>query len=215
LAELIVGDHHTSGDLAPVSEDDLPVKVRVLGPSWTSVDRVLLYSNGTLLREVNVPERSDGSLETGVKFFAEWSLPRPAHDVHLVAIAMGPAIDKPYWRTAKPYQPMSADPETHVIGCSGAVWVDADGDGQKTSARQYAARQVEESGGDLSRLVDLLTDFDEAVAAQAAHLYREGGGELRSADAQAAIERATPATSAGVRRYLDAWRRSEIATVEQ
>jgi hypothetical protein len=214
LAELTVGDHHTSGDLAPASGDDLPVKVRVLGPSWTSVDRVLLYSNGTLLREVEVSDRSAGSLEQGVKFAAEWSLPRPGHDVHLVAIAMGPGIEKPYWKTAKPYQPMSSDPRTHVIGCSGAVWVDADGDGQKTSPRQYAARLVAEAEGDLSRLVDLLATSDEAVASQAAHLYRAGGGDLHGADAQSAFERAAPATQVGIRRYLEAWRRSEIAAVQ-
>jgi hypothetical protein len=215
IAELVVAGKHTSGDLTPSIGNTLPVRVRVLGPSWTSVDRVLLYSNGTLIRDVDVPKEADASLGAGVKFVEEWSLPRGSQDVFLVAVAVGPGIDRPYWKSAKPYQPTSPSPQTHVLGCSGAVWIDADGDGRKTPAREYAERLVARAAGNLSMLAGGLAEFDEAVAAQAAHLFRVQGGDLRGAGARRVIDEAAPNVQAGIRRYLDAWRESEIASVQE
>jgi hypothetical protein len=132
-----------------------------------------------------------------------------------VAIALGPGVNGAYWKTAKPYQPTSPHWQARVVGCSGAVWIDADRDGRKTPAREYAERLADTSGGDVAKLVAGLADYDEAVAAQAAHVYRDRGGDLRSAAAQAAIANAAPATQAGFRRYLESWRRSEIARVQE
>jgi hypothetical protein len=213
--ELAVGGTHRPGDLAPVSGDHLQATVRVLGPSWTSADRVLVYANGILVRDFEPIGDPREPMPLGVKWQGEVSLPRPPHDVHLVAIALGPGIEKPYWRTAKPYQPMSIDPTTHVLGASGMVWIDVDGDGKPTAAREYAERLLQESDGDLVRLMELLAEFDEAVAAQAAHLFRTSGGDLRSSAAQTAIEQAAPAAKAGIQRYLDAWRKSEIAQIQE
>src|SRR5438477_5893083 len=137
--------------------------------------------------------------------------PQAEHDLHLVAIALGPGIDGLYWKTAKPYQPTSPQWEPHVVGCSGAVWLDADGDGRKTAAHDYAQRVFAASRGDLPTLVDGLREYDEAVAAQAAHQFQSSGGSLLTDTARVALKTAAPATQAGVRAYLEAWREDQMA----
>lgn len=92
-----------------------------------------------------------------MKWQGEWTLPRFLHDVHLVAIASGPGVEKLYWPIAKPYQPTSPKVNRRVIGASGAVWIDADGNEKRTSAHSYAAWLVHQHG-------------HEAVAVQVASL---------------------------------------------
>ena len=75
---------------------------------------------------------ADGK-KAGMKWQATWRLPRPPHDVHLVAIATGPGVAAPYWPSAKPYQPVSIDFTSYVLGVSGAAFVDGDGSGDSTA----------------------------------------------------------------------------------
>ncbi len=211
LVEMTVDGKHRSGALAPVSESTVDVALRVLGPHWVRASRVELYANGQKIREAAIKESESRSRPRGVKWEGRWRLPKPRHDVHLVAIAIGPGIDEPYWKTAKPYQRISPDWQAHVAGCSGAIWLDVDGDGRRTSAYDYARRLVEPSGDDLSDLIRRLADYDEAVAAQAAHQYRTQGGSLESLTSQELVKKATTKTRAGFQSYLGAWRRSQRA----
>jgi hypothetical protein len=204
-ADIAVNGKHGPGDLVPVT-GDVKVRVRVLGPGWTSADRVELYVNGQKAREARI---TDGG-KVGVKWSGEWTLPRPAHDVHLAAVATGPGDVGLFWPIAKPYQPASPVVRRRVIGATGAVWLDGDGDGKWTSARGYAERLFREAGGDNDRFVRSLTAYDEAVAAQAADLLRERGvrlddeGVRAAAKAGAHVERAFGA-------YRQAWRDSQAA----
>ena len=59
-----------------------------------------------------------------------------------------------------------------MVGSTGAVWIDADGDGRRTSAFDYARRLVQEAAGDVTKLVLGLAAYDEAVASQVAGLLR-------------------------------------------
>ena len=136
-------------------------------------------------------------------------------DEDLVAIAIGPGIDGPWWKTAKPYQPVSPDWEPHVIGCSGAVWLDVDGDGRPTSAFDYAQRAYAAAAGDLAKLVAGLAEYDAATSAQAAHLFHSAGGSLTSAESQSVLQASAPGVQTGFRRYLEAWRENEIARAAQ
>lgn len=178
LAELSLNGRYTSGDLAAPAGDEVEATIRVLGPHWTSATQVRLYANGRLIREQAIVPRQDASLATGVQWQATWKLPRRKHDVVLVAVATGKGIDGPFWNTAKPYQPTLPDWEPRTLGVSGAVWLDADGDGRWSSAREYAERAVARCGGDLDRLAALLESSDAAVAAQAAHEFVASGGAL-------------------------------------
>ena len=69
----------------------LKVSLRVLGPEWTRATHVTLYANGTRHSRCRhhdirraIPEPA------GLKWQATWTIPRPRHDVWLVAIAGGP-----------------------------------------------------------------------------------------------------------------------------
>ena len=175
----------------------------------------MLFANGQLIRETPVsgPPVS-GTLPSGQDTFS-WTLPKPAHDVHLVAIVIGDGIDGVYWKTAKPYQPVSPDWEPHTLGCSGAVWLDVDGDGRRTSARDYAERIVASSRTDVAALVKELATYDEAVATQAAYLFKLAGGSLTSEDNRSILREAAPAVQAGIHAYLEAARENDLARSEK
>jgi hypothetical protein len=198
LAEMTVDGKYRSGELAAPAGDTLAVDVRVLRPSWTEADVVQLFANGVLIDERTPDE-------------AQWHLPRLKHDAHLVAIAWGPGINGPWWRTAKPYQPTSTDGETWVMGCSGAIRVDGDGDGRWSSPREYAERLVEAADGDLAKLITDLADYDEAIAAQAAHLFQRSGRSLLAPESTEVLKTASKPVQRGITDYLKAWRDSELA----
>ena len=215
IAELTVNDKYRSGELATVPDDEVRVGLRVLAPHWIDATRVMLFANGELIRSAEIDKQALRDLPPGVKWQAEWLIPRPRHDLHLAAIAIGPGIDGPWWKTAKPYQPVSPDWEPHVVGCSGAVWLDIDGDGRPTAAFDYAQRAYAAAAGDLAKLVAGLAEYDAATSAQGAHLFRGAGGSLTSAESQAVLQAAAPGVQTGFRRYLEAWRANEIARAAQ
>ncbi len=211
LAEVTVNGKYNSGELATTPGDEVKVAVRVLGPHWVEADRVRLFANGKVIREAAVDRADRNKLPLGVIWSGEWTLPKPKHDVHLVAIALGPGVSGLYWKTAKAYQPDSPDWESYVIGCSGAVWLDVDGDGRRTSAYEYARRLFEETAGDLSMLVERLARFDEAVASHAAHLVQSQHGSLGPGPVQQLLNGAAPAAKVGIQDYLGAWQESQSA----
>jgi len=209
LTEITVNDKYQPGDLVPAGE--LKVAVRVLGPSWTTAERVELYANGIRVREAGI---KDGN-KSGIKWAGEWTLPRPRHDLHLVTVATGPGVIELYWPIAKPYQPTDITVQKKVIGCTGAVWVDADGDGKRTSAFDYAKRLHREAGGKWPDLVRALADYDESVAAQAASLLRADGVTLNDPDVRQAARAAGEQVAQGFEAYWDSWRASQIARREK
>ncbi|HET6425697.1 MAG TPA: CehA/McbA family metallohydrolase, partial [Planctomycetaceae bacterium] len=215
LTELTVNDEYRSGDVAPVGDNTCRVAIRVLGPHWTNVRHVRLYANGQLIREVDITSQPSQDHPAGVLWAANWELPRQSHDVHLVAIATGLGITAPYWPTAKPYQPTSPNGDTQVIGCSGAVWLDVDGDGQPTPARTYAERLFADHRADLKKLITALDSYDAAVAAHVAYLQHQSGVSPTDPEIQAAWRAAAPAARQGFQDYVEAWRQCEIARQTQ
>ena len=219
LTQLTVNDRYGSGELARVGGDTVKVNVRVQGPHWTSATHVQLFANGVPIRDETMSVPPSGTPAKRLNWQTEWTIPRPQHDVHLVAIATGPGITGFHWKTAKPYQPTSEDWEPTSLGCSGAVWLDVDGDGRRSSARDYAERVNGISGGEIDALLEKLESYDEATAAQAAFVFhRQAGLEKQnpflSSDAQVAVRKAAPQVRTGIQKYVDAWRRNQIAAVE-
>ncbi|MEK6257499.1 MAG: CehA/McbA family metallohydrolase [Planctomycetota bacterium] len=211
LTEITVNEKHHSGATVATGEDEVKIDVRVLGPHWSRASQVQLFANGRVIGSSKIPESPDASLPVGVKWVGHWMTPKFQHDVHLVAIATGPGIDGLHWRTAKPYQPTSPDWEARTIGCSGAVWLDVDGDGRLSSARAYAERLVAAADNDWKKLIASLWDYDDAVAAQAAHLVRVSGTSLQSEPLRSALKGGREMTQSGFRAYAEAWRENEIA----
>ena len=214
LAEISVDGHH-SGELVSVDGDSVSVDVRVLGPHWVRAERVELFANGHKIREHVIATDGDSEEEVtamrGVQWSGQWTISCPSHDVYLVAIARGPGIEQPFWKTAKPYQPTSTAWRSQVVGCSGALWLDADRDGQRTSAREYAKQSWDSSGGQLPRLLMLLTDYDSAVAAQAAEIYQASGGSFTDTSARQALQTANRTVREGFSQYMQAMRDSQVA----
>lgn len=198
LTQMTVDEKFGVGDLATGLGELLRVSVRVLGPSWTSADRVELYANGLRIRE----QRIEAPLGPVEKTRIIWMVPKPAYDVHLVAIASGPAVTGPFWPIPKPYQPSSRVWQPRVLGATNPIRVDGDGDGKFTTAREYAKQIVQRAGADPKELTAELAKYDEAVAAQAASLCQAAGRDVRSIEFQRAIDGALHHVQRGWRAYL-------------
>src|SRR5262249_34332416 len=166
LTPMTVEDRFGVGDLATGLRELMRVTVTVLGPSWTSADRVELYANGVKIREQPI----DAAVSPIEKTRVTWLIPKPAYDVYLVALASGPPVTAPYGSIPKPYQPSARAWNPRLLGATNPIWVDGDGDGKFTAPRAYAKELVRRAGGDSGKLIAELAKYDEAVAAQAASL---------------------------------------------
>ncbi|MEX2232147.1 MAG: CehA/McbA family metallohydrolase [Cyclobacteriaceae bacterium] len=189
LTEIEINDAYGPGELAPAS-DEVKVAVRVSGPAWTRAGRVVLYANGKKIRE----EKIENKKATGVKWSGSWALTMPTHDIFLVAIADGPGGDMPFWPIAKPFQPTSPDWTPGVVGISGAVWLDADKNGKRNCAKDYAEYLSIQAGRDINQLIKNLASFDQAVAIQTAALLHKKGSNLTGPEITKALRRASPET---------------------
>ena len=178
LTQMTVEDRFGVGDLATGLRELMRVTVTVLGPSWTSADRVELYANGVKIREQQI----DAPVSPIEKTRITWLIPEPAYDVHLVAIASGPPVTAPYGSIPKPYQPTSRAWAPRVLGATNPVWVDGDGDGKFTAPRAYAKEIIQRVGADPGKLIAELAKYDQAVAAQAASLCQAAGRDVRSGE---------------------------------
>ena len=200
LARMTVNERFTVGDLAKTSDNTYRVKVDVYGPSWTQATNVALFANGELIGEEHLAANGNG----GLKGTASWNLAKPAHDVHLVAIATGPGVEDPFWGIPRPYYPTSPRWIGRVIGSTNPIWLDADEDGQFTSARGYARNLIEQHGTDPGTVLPQLAGFDAAIAAQVAALLLDDGIDLRETPHARQIGRLPEP----VRKGIDAWRAS-------
>jgi hypothetical protein len=206
LVEITVNGRYGPGDLATAS-GGVEAAVRVLGPGWVKAEKVELFSNGIQIREAAI---ADGE-RAGLKWAGSWTLPRAAYDVHLAAVATGPGVRGPFWPIARPYQPRSPDVERKVVGSTGAVWIDGDGDGKRSSARDHARRLFDETGPDAPKLARALGGFDEAVAAQAAGLLEKAGAAVDGGDVLAAAREAGPQVERGFKASIEASMESRAA----
>jgi hypothetical protein len=212
FATLEVDGKFGSGELAKSPDASIDVVVEVAGPEWVSAERVRLFANGQLIKTEMIPE-SAANL-AGVKWTARWKLAKPAHDIHLVAIADGPGVTAPYWPMAKAYQPTSTAWKPTARAITGAVWIDADNNGQADSAFSYASKLVSETKADLPNLIRQLGDYDAATQIQAASVLRAAGVSPLSPQLDMALEAGTPDLRRAFAEYLDAWRRTEQARIK-
>lgn len=192
MAEIEVDDAYGPGELVPVS-GGVKIAVKVSGPAWTRAEKIVLYANGQKIREEKI---DDGNM-AGVKWHGVWHLTPSAQDLFLVAVAEGPDGKRPFWPIAKPYQPASSEWKPGVLGISGAVWLDADRNGRRNSAKYYAEQLHRQSSGRIDELIRLLTNYDESVAVQAAALLFKQGKDLSGMEVTRALRRASPQARSG------------------
>jgi hypothetical protein len=162
MTTLKVDDHFTVGDLATELGAQIKVEAVVSGPAWVKADRLELYANGLLIREQSIVDE----YRAGEKARLTWELPKPTHDVHIVAIATGPGITEPFWEIPRPYQPSSKTLTPRVIGSTNPIWLDSDGDGKFASAFAIAQSLIKKHGSDPSALREALKKHDAAVVVQ-------------------------------------------------
>jgi hypothetical protein len=196
LTQITINNKYGAGELAPPT-NEVAVSVQVMGPGWTSVNRISLYANGKKIREALVQPINS----PGVKWKETWVFPKFKNDVFLVAIAEGPFKYLPFWPLVKPFQPVSSKWTPSVIGSSGAVWIDSDGNGEPTSAYNYAAHAWKKSKGNIHRFIKLLNSYDEAIAVQAASILFEQG-LLKKAQLQKVLHKAHANTRSGFQNFL-------------
>jgi hypothetical protein len=196
LTQLTVDGKFGAGDVAHVG-DEIRVAVKVSGPSWVQADKLELFANGVKIRDQSIESRAAGE-----KASVEWTLPKPRHDMYLVAIASGPGVAAPYWPIPSPYQPVDRIRRPRVVGATNPVWLDADGDGAFTSARSYAQSVVQRAGTSAEKLIPFLSGYDEAVAAQAASLCHAAGQDLGSSAFRTALETAAEPVRNGFTAFM-------------
>ena len=196
LTTMTVDGHAKAGDLATHLPAQISVDIQVQQPTWAPADRVELYANGLKIREQALPISQDHS------HTIHWTIPRPAHDTYLVAIASGPGVTAPYWRLAPPYQPTSRDLQLRVIGSTNPVWLDADGDGKYTSPRAYAKNLVAQCAGNASQLLTTLAGYDAAISAQAAGLCQVQGMDVRSQPFHQSLQLASESVRQGFAEFI-------------
>jgi hypothetical protein len=162
LCTMKVDGRFTVGDLATGLGEEIKVEVVVSGPSWVEADRLELFANGVCIREQALHDDH----RAGEKARIVWEMARPAHDVHLVAIATGPGVKEPFWEIPRPYQPMSKTFTPRVIGSTNPIWIDADGDGHFQSAFAIAKSLLQRFGTNREKLNEALKQHDESVVIQ-------------------------------------------------
>ena len=192
IAAITVNDQFGPGDIVPTSAAPLTVKVRVMGPAWARAERVSLYANGIRIGEEMIANGSSA----GLKFEKDWVLPGSLQDRFLVAIAEGPGGTEPFWVVPKPYDPSSPVFNPRLVGASGAVWIDGDGDGERTTAYAYAQQLVQFNKDNLNQLVRELNAYDASVAIQVAAILQETGKPINGPVSQPALQTANAITRA-------------------
>jgi hypothetical protein len=211
LTTIRINEQYSMGDLVPAGKP-LQLEVTVLGPSWARASVVELYANGKRIKQATIASGK----QAGIKWKGNWKLAPFKHDVHLVVVARGPGIDSLHWPTAKAYQPTSPDWTAALFSCTGATWLDVDGDGKPTSAYQYAQQLMKQTDGEIKPLLRQLASYDEAVAAQAAALLQaKTPGILLQDEFQQALASAAEPVRQGIQVYRNQWRRSEQARVSR
>ena len=209
FADIRINTDFHIGDTVPQA-DIYQAEIDVKGPSWIEAHQVQIFVNG--ISVTTVPLSEEERSRHGVKATISTMLPVSAkQDAFVVAVARGPGVTKLHWPIAKPYQPTSANWTPYCMAVTGAVWIDADGDGRMTSAKQYAQQLCETAGNNPLKVVQALTGYDRAVAIHAA-------AALMELDEDSFVPHVLPITrsaSDGVRQafqeYLDLWQQSQRA----
>lgn len=197
FVNLTVDHQFGVGDLATDLDDTISIHVDLRAPSWIKADKVTLFANGDPLFTIEFQPEAGGDpspkAPDPIQKSVRWEMPRPIHDVYLVAMATGPGVSDLSWPIARPYQPASPRWRAAVVGATNPVRLDSDGDGAFSSPRDTARRLRTEFGPDLGSLIDRLGAFDRAVAVQAADLMRESGIDLSTDSLRAILDRSSVA----------------------
>jgi hypothetical protein len=194
LTRMLVNSKYEAGDLVPGNEK-ISVSIAVSGPKWMNATQISLFANGKKIRQATIKTKGKQVL----KWKGTWTLPPSAQDLHLVAIAEGKGEDLPFWKINKPFQKTSPEWNPKLIGSTGAIWIDGDQDGARTTANDYAKSIINTSGSDIDSIIKKLALYDEAVSIQAAALLWKNRFDLEGPVVQEALKKGSGVTKSGFR----------------
>ncbi len=208
LTDLTINNKFHPGDLVPAT-GPLEIDITVQSPPWSRPSHLTLFANGLEIKSAEFPP------SPGRQWQTHFTLPKPKHDLHLVALATGPGIAEPYWQTAKPYQPTSSKFTSYVLGSSGAVFIDADDNGRFDSAFDYAKQILEETKADPAAIAAKLKDYSAHVAVQAASLLQERYPDKFEAICKMIMNSDSHRARFGFENYINAMKESHAAQAAQ
>ena len=193
------------GDTVTSRETTL-VEVDVQSPSWLPFDRVMLFANGSLIRSrgigLGTSKQPDGLARNERRI--TWRLSKLKNDTHLIAMATGPGNIGPSWPIPRPYQGNGERFIPRVAGATNPIWIDSDGDGKFSAAREIGERLWNQSGKRVSQVLERLVDYDSRVMIQVADLALQSGTPFWDVLSPNAI-RELGAESLGLIEALRAW----------
>lgn len=190
------------------------IEVDAIGPSWMEAHHVEVFVNGRSVSRMEIDPARRGLPGVKQTVSLDFDSVSKQQDVFVVAVVTGPAVRSLWWPVAKPYQPTSPDWVPQFMAVTGAVWIDADNDGKRTSARTYARRLCEAERYDAEGVILGLQKYDSAVGLHAADLLNLHD---REAFVKFVLPRARSAknhVSNAFEEYLEAFRTSERSRLE-
>jgi len=189
LIDMTIDNKFHAGDLVPAT-GPLEVDITVQSPPWSRANRLALFANGIEVKSIEFPP------SPGREWQSHFTLPKPKHDIYLVALATGPGISENYWQCAKPYQPTSTHITPYVLGSTGAIFIDADNNNQFDSAFDYAQKLIDSE----KPLATELKNYDASIASQLASI-------LQQHDPDHFQETLQPLSNfSGIKSYLAEWK---------
>ena len=202
VQSLVAGQVHVSFGLltdlkVAQAGDKLEATITVKGPHWTKAEYATLFVNGTAVHTTKI---KDGN-KSPLKWTGTVAIDRPNHDIFLVAIAHGPGVAKSYWRIARPYQPTSPVWKPYVFGSTPPVWIDADGNGKRDSALDYAKGLVKRNSKNFEQLVKDMNDYHFIIAAHVFDLLTQDGTSLDDPKLKAALKHKSHSVTDGLMAY--------------
>ncbi len=178
FAVLEAGGEPAMGRLLDGRSGRLQVSLRVASASWLRPEKVTLYLNGLPVEVRELPP-GEGPLDTVLDF----DLMLPPHDAFLVAAVRGPSPGGVWWFNRLDWSGAITNP----------AWIDREGDGTWTSARDLARDLLQRIGGRPEALLRSFEEVDAAVAIQALALSSEAAMQALAPELERRAAAAGPA----------------------
>jgi len=152
FATVQVNGQFGAGDLAPVDDGKVTVRLRVAAPGWIQPREAVVYLNGAPVAEQTVPTQPGEPTNATLSF----EIPVPGVDAHLVCLVTGDPVKHAGWKTLNDY----------TLGATNPVFLDANRDGRYSSPRESAQRIYASTGGDVESLMHTLEVVPPPVGVQ-------------------------------------------------
>jgi len=212
IADLRINADYGPGDIVPAASQ-YQIEVDAKGAEWVTASTVEIYVNGRLHSRHTIPRES--MTRAGLKHTVSMELDGlPDNDVFVSAVVRGPGVKELFWPIARPYQSRSPDWTPECMAVTGAVWLDLDGDGQRSCAAEYA-RTVCADISDTERIFSVLQKYDYAVALHAAEILRERDPGVFQETFLIPARRQEAHIAEAFTDYRYAWRDSQLARSAQ